>query len=533
MLVRLAILVHLDAVASNPLEYLKAVLYRLRGYRVRARGRMAALTARSSHAYKLWIARDEQRAWDLYNEQASAPEIDIVPVIDCRSEPAGLERTMASLAPEEARRAIILTAAPPKTSEACIDRDDQTGSETWLCPIEAGDQLAPGALSIYARVIAANPDARILYGDDDLINQGGERIKPHLKPDWNPDLFEHHDYVSGSAVLRTSAHSVQRLEGGGAAKTLVLDLLAAGARPIHVPLVLHHRRERPRAVIPAEPGRLRSVNNPAISIIIPTRNKLPLLEKCIEGLRGTEYPITETIVVDNGSDEAETLAYLRSLEEHGVTVLRMPGPFNYSVLNNKAVERCNGELLCFLNNDIEMIDRHWLAPLVAHAVRQDIGAVGPRLLYPDFTIQHAGVVTGIGGGAAHAHRLQPAEAEGYFERARLPQRVSAVTAACMVLQRSKFLSVGGFDEENFPVAFNDVDLCLKLNASGWQSFYEPRSTLIHHESKSRGRDTTRVTKARFAGELAALKRKWRTDELRDPYHHLHLSRYTEQFLLSV
>jgi len=163
----------------------------------------------------------------------------------------------------------------------------------------------------------------------------------------------------------------------------------------------------------------------------------------------------------------------------------------------------------------------------------DIGAVGARLLYPDGTIQHAGVFTGIGGGAGHAHRFVGGGEEGYFERARLPQRVSAVTGACMVVARDKFLAVGGFNEEHFPVAFNDVDLCLKLNRAGWQSFYEPRSTLIHHESKSRGSDRLRINRARFAGELAALKAVWHTDQFRDPYHHPHLSPFCEQFLVGV
>jgi GT2 family glycosyltransferase len=494
---------------------------------------MAALTARSSHAYKLWIARDEQEAWEAFRVGARAAQLNIVPVIAAGPGSGSVAKTLASLAPEDAARAIILGVGTGHASGATVPKELGAEDDVWICPVQAGDQLAFGALSIYASVIAAAPEVQVLYGDDDLVDAHGERIQPHFKPDWNPDLFEHHDFVSGSAVLRTSAGAARSLTTGGTTRRLLEELLAAGARPVHVPLVLHHRVQRPSAVVPPKSTTLRPQNGPTISVIIPTRNKLPLLSKCLEGLRQADYPITQTIVVDNGSDEPQTLAYLQRLEEEGVIVLRLPGPFNYSVLNNAAVERCRGELLCFLNNDIEMVDHDWLSLLVAQAMREDIGAVGPRLLYPDTTVQHAGVVTGIGGGAAHAHRLQPIDAEGYFNRARLPQRVSAVTAACMVLDRRKFLAVGGFDEENFPVAFNDVDLCLKLNASGWESFYEPRSTLIHHESKSRGRDKTKVAKARFAGELAALKRKWRTDELRDPYHHPHLSRYTEQFLLSI
>ena len=218
---------------------------------------------------------------------------------------------------------------------------------------------------------------------------------------------------------------------------------------------------------------------------------------------------------------------------HWRLVLNRPGPFNFSALNNAAVELASGQMLCFVNNDVEMIDSAWLALLVRQAVREEIGAVGARLLYPDGTIQHAGVFLGIGGAAGHGHRLQADQDPGYFERARLPQRVSAVTAACLVVARDKFTAVGGFDEQEFPVAFNDVDLCLKLNQRGWQSFYEPRATLIHHESKSRGSDTAKANRARFSAELAALKRKWRTDSQSDPFHHPQLSQYCEQFLISV
>jgi GT2 family glycosyltransferase len=203
------------------------------------------------------------------------------------------------------------------------------------------------------------------------------------------------------------------------------------------------------------------------------------------------------------------------------------------VLNNAAAVHARGELLCFLNNDIEILDPDWLSFMASQAVRSDLGAVGARLLYPDRSVQHAGVVTGVGGGAAHAHRFQREEEVGYFFRDRLPQRVSAVTAACLVVAKDKFEAVGGFDEQDFPVAFNDVDLCLKLNAKGWHSFYEPRAVLIHHESKSRGSDSAKENRARFAAELAALKRHWGTDRLRDPYHHPHLSPFCEQFRIAV
>lgn len=532
-MLRLIVLVHLDALASDPLAYLAAVFWRIRGYRVRARGRMAVLTARSRHAYDLWMARHEAPAWDRYRARHEPGNALIVPLIDCRSGSAGLEQTIASLHPEDAARAIILNADAGQVEQTPHVAGASTEADLWLCPIQSGDRLATDALSIYGRAIAAAPDAQLVYADDDLVDAGGRRSEPHLKPNWNPDLFEHHDFLTGASVVRVPADAAGSIEAVGSFRTLAEDALSGGVPPIHIPLVLHHRLARPIPLIPAAPAPLPREESPRVSVVIPTRNKLSLLSTCVEGLRQTAYANIETIIVDNGSDEADAVAYLNALKTEGITVLSLPGPFNYSALNNAAVEHCGGELLCFLNNDIEMMEPDWLSVLVQQALRDEIGAVGPRLLYPDGTVQHAGVVTGVGGGAAHAHRLQPKDAVGYFDRARLPQRVSAVTAACLVLQRRKFISVGGFDEDKFPVAFNDVDLCLKLNARGWQSFYEPRATLIHHESKSRGRDTTTVSKARFAGELAALKERWRTDALRDPYHHPHLSRYTEQFLLSV
>jgi GT2 family glycosyltransferase len=171
--------------------------------------------------------------------------------------------------------------------------------------------------------------------------------------------------------------------------------------------------------------------------------------------------------------------------------------------------------------------------MAVQAMRDDVGAVGAQLLYPDGRVQHAGVVVGVGNAAGHAHRLLHPSDRGYFRRHTLPQFATAVTAACLVVKRERFLAVGGLDEDNFRVAFNDVDLCLKLNQRGWQSFYEPRAVLVHHESVSRGLDKDKVGAARFARELAALQRRWATDQITDPYHHPELSRATEQFSVGL
>lgn len=536
----ITITVHADAFRVDPKAYLQAIAWRVRGLRVRSRSRIMMLAASSPRAYDLWIARDEPQA--LAAAAASSPSrepggIEILPVIDCRYEIAGLDKTLRSLSRAGASAPPILIGGPDVASTIQIDEPHQLAGvigldEVWVCLLRPGDRLAPNAFDIYAAAAAQGFETAVIYSDDDVMGPDGRRRAPHFKPEWNPDLFEHHDFITGAAIVRVSREDLSLIPGERWSETLVNAALRRST-PLHAPFVLHHRRHRSHPIVPEKPAELRADASLSVTAIVPSRNHVGLLRNCVEGLVRTSYPGLEIIVVDNGSDEPETLAYLDSLERGGVTILRMPGPFNFSALNNAAVQRARSDFLCFVNNDVEMVDSDWLALMMLQATRPEIGAVGARLLYPDGTIQHAGVFVGIGGAAGHAHRLQPAEDPGYFNRTRLPQRVSAVTAACLVVAREKFLSVGGFDEKDFPIAFNDVDLCLKLNARGWASFYEPRATLIHHESKSRGSDHDKANRARFAAELCALKSKWRTEGARDPYHHPHLSRISERFLLAI
>jgi GT2 family glycosyltransferase len=312
----------------------------------------------------------------------------------------------------------------------------------------------------------------------------------------------------------------------------LVELAAAQGGALHVRRMLHHRAAR--TAPPATLTPLATVNDlPPVTIMVPTRNRVDLLRTCLDGLAATRYPELEVIVVDNDSDDPATLAYLATLEAPRVRVLRHPGPFNYSAINNRAAAEARGKLLCLLNNDIEVTAPNWLEIMATQALRDDVGAVGAQLLYPDGRIQHAGVVIGVGNAAGHAHRFVHPSDKGYFRRHALPQFTSAVTAACLVVARDRFLAVGGLDERNFAVAYNDVDLCLRLNQRGWQSLYEPRAVLIHHESVSRGHDRDPVGAARFANELAALKRIWHTDQIVDPYHHPQLSRAAEQFSIAL
>jgi GT2 family glycosyltransferase len=525
--------IQLDAFRLDPLGYLQAVAWRARGFRLRSRNRIAALAGKSPAAYSFWISCREPRLMS-FDHAPKGLLANALAVIDCRDGTKRIEGTLASL-PDE-MRPILLQGS--YRNAARIDTIGDLGNffetdEVWICPLNAGDRLADHACSAYREAIAAHPEQQIIYADDDLLEVHEIRVDPHFKPDWNPELFHHHDFVTGAAMLKVKRDDLASVASGGWAEGLVRRVLDRSPAPLHLPFILHHRRTRPEPILPARASPMTGTQLPRVSVIIPTRNRAELLRKCLEGLSRTDYPNPEIIVVDNDSDEPEALAYFQQLRNEGIAVIRIEGDFNYSALNNAAVRAARGEFLCFLNNDIEIIEPDWLQWLVSRAARPDIGAAGARLLYPDGTLQHAGVFIGIGGGAAHAHRFLKADERGYFDRSRLPQRVSAVTGACLVVSREKFSAVGGFDEKNFRVAFNDIDLCLKLNRRGWQSFYEPRATLFHHESKSRGSDKTKENRARFADELSALKRIWHTDEQRDPFHHPQLSPFCEQFVIAV
>lgn len=530
----LKIRVHVDAFRFSPLRYIKAVGWRIRGLRLRSRNTFAELKGRSSHAYALWIATIEPQARKTFFNRTGA-SVDIVTLIDCTDTSEHFLDTLRSLGPDPGRILVVGGEKDDAFERVCHPREIASlinVDRTWLCIVRCGDRLSADALTLYAKA-AMRARSSVLYADDDLIGSQRVRQFPHFKPSWNPELFVHHDFLTHSSLVKTSAEVLREVELQGWASSVVQSAISKREAPTHLPIVLHHRKSRPSPILPASSQAALVGDFPSVTAIVPTRNGLELLRCCIEGINRTNYPNKRVVIVDNGSDDAPTLAYLKRLELEGIRVLRLPGPFNYSALNNAAVIESPSDLLCFLNNDVEILEPSWLSSMVVHAMRSDIGAVGARLLYPDGTVQHAGVFTGIGGGAGHAHRFQKVDEPGYFSRASLPQRVSAVTAACLVVAREKFVAVGGFDETRFPVAFNDVDLCLKLNARGWQSFYEPRATLIHHESKSRGNDSARANRKRFAGELSALKVKWLTDRRRDPYHHPQLSNFCEQFVIAV
>lgn len=518
----LTLRIHLHALCEAPRAYSLAAWWRLLGKRVRARSQFAPLLARSPLAYRLWI-ESEQRAPCQSEPSPAVPRIVALVYDDGIADGDGLERTQVSLGAHGIPAFAV--SASPGAADILEGRP-----ECWVMPVFAGDILAPGAGDAYRR--AATPGTRLVYSDDDLFDARDQRYSPHFKPSWNSELFRHLDYLTGACIVRVCASTIAMLGDDWPSRIVAAVATANDGQVSRIARVLHHRRARPAPhLLPAAP--IQDTGLARMSVIIPTRNGLDLLRTCMEGLSRTRYPDMEIIVVDNGSDDASVLAYLDGLRAAGHHVLRHPGPFNFSTLNNHAAAQASGNLLCLLNNDIEIVDPDWLRIMAVQAMRSDVGAVGAQLLYPDGRVQHAGVVLGICGGAAHAHRLLRPDDEGYHRRHALPQYTSAVTAACLVVQRARFEAVGGLDEVHFPVAFNDVDFCMRLNRMGWQSLYEPRARLIHHESVSRGFDRDPKGAARLAAELAELKRAWRTHEAVDPFHHPQLNRFSEQFVVQL
>ena len=519
--------VHFDAFRADSSAYLTATKWWIKRKRVRARGQFAPLLSQSRRAYMLWALRQEQTAHPHSPPDAARP---IVALVDGRGDPQlrDLAATRESLVAEGLDLWLIGSPQAPTLAAAIAQID--WSANPWLLPVAPGDRIAPGAIAAY-RAAMGEGAARLIYADDDLLI-GRRRTAPHFKPDWNSELFRHLDYLTGACIVRASRADLEAVVDRADWAVHLVANMAGQGRPIHLRQMLHHRRARPAPRLPLAPIAI-ARDLPPVSVIVPTRNRVDLLRTCLDGVAAADYPDVEIIVIDNDSDDPETLAYLAALDPARHRVLRHGGAFNYSAINNRAAQEAQGRLLCLLNNDIETTDRSWLATLATQALRPDVGAVGARLLYPDGRIQHAGVVIGVGGGAGHAHRFLQPDEEGYFHRHSLPQFVTAVTGACLVVARERFLAVSGLDEERFRVAFNDVDLCLRLNQRGWQSFYEPRATLIHHESVSRGQDIDPVGAARFASELAALKHLWSTDERHDPYHHPFLSRASERFVVAL
>ncbi|MEM7701094.1 MAG: glycosyltransferase family 2 protein [Pseudomonadota bacterium] len=575
-------------VLARPLKLTEILFWRVLGKRMRARGRMHTAVNGLPFAMKRRIdrlAKEDLGALRTANRQGSVPAICIHLHIAQSDNPKMVRRALMAISRQSFAPAHIFVTcevgvefgredypAADWISGSAVDQEDglrvafakakQMGAG-WVVPTVSSAQLSRHALAAYAVHLIGDDGAQgaaVLYGDTSEVSAGLlPRPNYWLKPQWDPRMFLSQDYVSGGCILAVEpALAALEAQGKRPIKSLYQLVLGLGEAcpPEHIDRVVaqfeadswnHDDKERIEAlsqklgatarVSPGVHGSatvqwVLSDPLPKVSVVVATRDRVELLRTCVEGvLRGTNYPALDLIVADNESVEPETLSYMDALaSDPRVQIVRWPHPFNYSAINNFAVAHAKGEYICLLNNDIEVLEPEWLTEMVREAVQPGVGAVGARLLYPDRSIQHAGVAIGIGNAAGHAHRGLPEGEPGYFAQALIARGASAVTAACLLVRKEHFDSVGGLDEENLAVAYNDVDLCLKLQATGLRNIYTPLATLIHHESKSRGLDFAPEHLERYMSELKVFQERWETKRAVDPWHHSFLSRSDEVFV---
>lgn len=568
----------------DPVRALVAAFWFATGKRVRARNRLHLVLTMPGTAYDRWIAEvegadlPEDRPADRASGQASprfnvlicVPDDDAARIIRRQIEAliaqgwpywtanifVGADVTMPDL-PDDPRIRLLPSMGDGETLKETYPALETQGG--YVVPHHQGAILSGSALQRMADAIRGSGNPTIIFGDHDHLAGLNRRHTPWFKPQWNAEMILAQDYVTQVLAIREDEAQALRLDGGScAAYALLLELSRTpGFTAVRVPHILAHvvddhapDASAIRAIVAqhvahragiATAGPFGTVRVawplpdplPLVSVIVPTRDQPRLLRACMDGLlRDTLYAPMEILVVDNGTTDRQALALIR---EHSadprVRVLSAPGPYNYSRLNNRAVREAAGEYVCLLNNDTQVIKGTWLHEMMRQASRPEAGAVGAMLLYPDHTIQHAGVVVGMGEAAGHAHRFQSADGAGFFAQAHVQRYVSAVTAACLVVKREKFLAVDGLDEEGLPIAFNDVDLCLKLQREGWRNLYCPQAVMVHHESKSRGKDFAPDQRDRYMRELSVLQGRWGTARYQDPLHHPRLKRSSETYIL--
>ncbi|MDB5560426.1 MAG: glycosyl transferase family 2, partial [Enterovirga sp.] len=448
-----------------------------------------------------------------------------------------------------------------------------TATGDYVCFLDHDDVLTEDAL--FWMVDAINESApQLIYSDEDKIDPDGAFVDPHFKPDWNYTLLLSYNYICHllcirADVLRAAGEFREEFEGAQDYDLVLRCAERVGASNIrHIPRVLYHWRAHPastaasgaakgyaadagRRAIQAHLDRLKvaakteivgdsgyrvrwpvsSGSRPKVSVVVPTRDQAGLLAQCASSvLHRTSYDAVELVVVNNSSEARETYELFEVLErDERVRIVNCDEPFNFSRLCNIGVERASGDLILLLNNDVEAIHEDWLDELVSQVQRDGVAAAGAKLLYPDGRVQHAGVILGIGGVAGHAHKYFGRRAHGYMSRALLAQELSACTAACLIIRRECYEAVGGLDEANLAVAFNDVDLCLRLRERDWKVVFTPFAELFHHESISRGQEDRPAKVLRFNAEVAYMRRRWGKILERDPSYSPNLSLLHENF----
>lgn len=442
-------------------------------------------------------------------------------------------------------------------------------SGEYVTFLDHDDELTTDALYHVVKAIHEH-DPDFIYSDEDKLSLEGYYLEQHFKPDYSPDLLLSTNYICHLSVYRKTLLEQVAADGqylrqgfeGSQDYDLVLRVLEHTQRVYHIPRILYHWRKIPgstaaryesknhaweagrlaledalqrrgisaQTMCAAHPGCYRVQRNikglPLVSILIPFRDQADLLQALLDSiLRKTAYPRFEVIGISNNSVEASTFAVMQryARADARVRFINYDAPFNYSAINNFAANQALGEYLLLLNNDMTVINAEWLEALLEHAQRPEVGAVGGKLYYPDGTVQHAGVIVGVGGVAGHAHKNFPGDHHGYFMRLGLIQNLSAVTAACLMVKKALYLAVGGMDEKNLPIAFNDVDFCLRLREQGYLNVFTPYCELYHHESKSRGAEDTPQKKRRFIAEIVYIqKRHAALLQAGDPYYNPNL-----------
>ncbi|MEK6589307.1 MAG: glycosyltransferase family 2 protein [Nitrospinota bacterium] len=431
--------------------------------------------------------------------------------------------------------------------------------------LDNDDELAPEALYEVVKLLQVHPYAEMFYSDEDKITAEGKRCNPFFKPDWSPDLFLSQMYTCHFGVYRKKL--IDEIGGfregfeGSQDYDLVLRLTEKTNKIFHIPKVLYHwriirgstaeeysvkssdkaslkalydaleRRSIKGSVVKGTYNSLFRVKRdllvrPRVSIIISTKDQIELLKACLESIvNKTDYQNYEIIIVNNNSVQKDTVEYLNSLSENkNVKTLHYARQFNFSAINNYAMDKIDTEVAVFLNNDIVVKSSEWLSAMVEHIQRDEVGAVGAKLLFPNNTIQHAGVILGIGGVAGHAFKgLHSGINQSYFGHDEAIRNYSAVTGACLMVRKRVFEEIGGFDEINLPIAFNDIDLCLRLRERGYLIVYTPYAVLYHYESASRGYGVGPDPEANY------MIKKWKHKLYNDPYYNMNLTLQREDF----
>ena len=434
----------------------------------------------------------------------------------------------------------------------------------YLALFDHDDLLAPNALFEVASTIEKDK-ADVVYTDEDKVTSDlKEHFQPHFKPDFNPDLLCSNNYICHLFVVKRSL--ALKLGGqdpaydGAQDYDFIFRCTEEAEKIVHIAKILYHWRvhqastaDNPTSKMYAFDAGKRAIEahlqrigakaevshtkdlgfyrvkyqvqgNPKVSIVIPNKDEKETLKKCLESIwQKTTYSNYEIILVENNSTTREIRDYYQELDgKNGVRVVYWDKEFNYSAINNFGISYAKGEYILCLNNDITVISPEWMEELLANCQRPEVGIVGARLYYPDNTIQHAGIVLGMGGCAGSLFVGLARSRGGYLHKAALQQDLSAVTAACFMVKKETFEKVGGF-EEKLAVAFNDVDFCLKVRHAGYLVVYDPYAELYHHESKTRGYENTEAKKRRFQEEIEYMRCHWMPDILRDPYYNENLS----------